>query len=511
MGRRYKQLQSRGQTDLFPARIEDYVDEQHPIRALDAYVEQLDLMKLGYRHSRVNEDSRGQPTYPPGALLKLYLYGYLNRIKSSRQLARECQRNLEVMWLVEGLKPCYKTISDFRSANRQAIRATHQEFIVFCHTLSLFGGTCFAVDGSFFKGSASRKSFKTVAKLKQQLKELDEHIRQWEQTLDQQDETETDQGRDDRDPQLMQKLEAWRTKQSETAQALEALQVQGKTQESRTDPDARLLNKGSQKVAGYNVQIVTDDRHHLIVADAVTSDPNDLHQLYPMSSQAKAVLGVASVEVLADGGYYSAAQLALCVKEQITPYVPEPKLTLQRNRYSPAVFRYDEQTDCYRCPAGQVLTRRGAARQQNEQAIQRYAASETACRSCPLRNDCISAKSSCREVWRSEHDALLQRHRARMEANPDKMRLRSAAVEHPFGTLKSRAGWSHFVLRGREKVSAELSLMILSYNFTRVLNILGVKAFLEGLKNKVFSDLYRQLDKTLSATVFVTLLLSKSL
>jgi transposase len=495
-------MQSREQGDLFPARLDDYVDQDHPIRALDAYVEQLDLRRLGYCHIQANEVDRGQPAYPPRALLKLYLYGYLNRLQSSRRLAGECRRNLEAMWLVQGLRPCYKTISDFRSVNRKAIRATHQEFILFCNALSLFGGACIAVDGSFFKGSASGKSFKTVVKLKKILKELDGHIAQWEQAFDRQDEIETSQGGTEADPQLAQKLETWRIKKSETEQALETLQAQGKTQESRTDADARLLNKGTQKVAGYNVQIAVDELHHLIVADAVTSDPNDLQQLHPMTVQAKAVLRVETLEVLADGGYYSAAQLALCAQDGLTAYVPEPTRPAKGNRYASAAFTYDEPADSYRCPAEHLLTPRGVPRQQNGQRLQRYASSETACRSCSLRDHCISSKSSCRELWRSEHEALLEAHRARMQANPDKMRLRSCLVEHPFGTLKSRAGWSHFVLRGRDKVSAEWSLMILSYNFTRVLNILGIEKFLEVVQRYSLFSAWKCLCRRFSMNTF---------
>lgn len=498
MSRRYKQIHAREQADLFPVRLDDYVVEDHPIRALDAYVEQLDLKRLGYRHTQANEVNRGQPAYPPGALLKLYLYGYLNRIQSSRRLARECERNLEVMWLLEGLKPCYKTISDFRGRNRESIRATHREFILFCNALSLFGGSCIAVDGSFFKGSASRKSFKTLARMKKKLAEVEEHIRCWEQALDGEESAEAALGDEALIADVPEKLKIWVAQKRELEQTLEAWEEHGKTQESRTDPDARLLNKGSQKVAGYNVQIAVDDRHHLIVADALTSEPNDLQQLHPIASQAKAVLGVDTLDVLADGGYYSAAQMAACIEEGLTPYVPEPATKSKRpeSRYTADEFEYKADLDCYRCPAHQVLKRSGQARVQNGQRIQRYVASETVCQSCPLRDSCISRTSRCRELWRSEHETLLHAHRVRMQANPDKVRLRSALVEHPFGTMKSRAGWSHFLLRGREKVLAEWSLMVLSYNLTRVLNILGVQAFIEAVKKSIQISQWKRRYKT---------------
>jgi transposase len=484
---------------MFPARMDDFVDGAHPLRAFDAYVEHLDLKKLGYRHTQANEENRGQPAYPPGALLKLYLYGYLNRIASSRRLARECERNLEVMWLLEGLRPCYKTISDFRSRNRDAIRATHREFILFCNALSLFGGSCIAVDGSFFKGNASRKSFKTVARMKEKLAEVEAHIRCWERALDDEESAATALGDEAEKEDLPEKLKAWEDRKRDIEQTLKAWEEQGKTQESRTDPDARLLNKGSQKVAGYNVQIAVDDRHHLIVADAVTSDPNDLRQLHPLSVQAKAVLGVAALDVLADGGYYSAAQLVACLDEGLVPYVPEPSPKSKRpeSRYTADTFEYEAKRDCYRCPAaGHELKRSGQPRTQNGQRIQRYAASGTVCQSCPLRDNCIRRTSRCRELWRSEHETLLHAHRTRMQANPEKVRLRGALVEHPFGTLKTRSGWSHFLLRGREKVLAEWSLMVLSYNFTRVLNILGIARFIEAVKTTLQIRFWKRLYKT---------------
>lgn len=390
---------------------------------------------------------------------------------------------------MHGLSPSYKTVSDFRSHNKKALRKTHKEFILFCNELSLFGGACIAVDGSFFKGRVSRKSFQTTRKLKQSLKQLNEHIEQWQEALEQRDTDEQGQASPLTDPELQEKLaqlEAWQQAKEEKTQALQALEEAGKTQHSRTEPDARLLNKGSQKVAGYNVQIVTDSQHHLIVADQVTTEPNDIQQLHEMSVQAKEVLGVETLDVLADGGYYSALQWVGCLNAGITAYVPKPSSKTKRKdkRYSKAQFKYQAEGDYYDCPAGYPLKKRGSARQQKGQWHQRYIASETHCKRCPIRSECISEKSSCREIWRSEYEEVLAAHRQRMQSNKDKMRKRSGAVEHPFGTIKSRLGWSHFLLRGKDKVSAEWSLIALSYNLTRVLNIMGIEAFIAAVINK---------------------------
>ena len=254
----------------------------------------------------------------------------------------------------------------------------------------------------------------------------------------------------------------------------------GETHRSMTDPDARLLNKRGQKTAGYNVQIAVDDRHKLVVADEVVQDGNDLNQLHPMLSQAKAALGVEQMEGLGDKGYCNAAQIAACGRDGITVHVPEPEKggrQRQDGRFVRDDFQYDPETDTYRCPAGQSLPKRGGPRLQNGGQAQRYACSEAQCRECPLKGDCVTAKSACRTVYRSEHEEAMERHRKRMEANPGHSRKRSALVEHPFGTLKCRAGWNHFLLRGLAKVRGEWSLMALAYNFTRVLNILGLQAF----------------------------------
>ncbi|MBN4080425.1 IS1182 family transposase [Beggiatoa alba] len=487
MTRRYKAPHSRSQGQLFPAHMDDYISENNLVRALDAYVNHLNLSKLGYENTEENKTQRGHPAYSPAALLKLYLYGYVNRVTSSRRLEKECQRNLEVLWLMQGLKPSYKTISDFRSQNKQAIRATHKEFILFCKQLNLFGGECIAIDGSFFKGNVSKKSFITTKGLKRDIERLERHIQEWQEQLDQQDKQEENLSDEDNDPELqkkLQKLADLQTRKADKQQALDTLKQAGKTQQSRTDATARLLNKGTQKVAGYNVQIVTDTKYHLIAADRVSCDANDLKQLFSMAALAKAVLGSDKLDALADSGYYSAIQISDCMANSITPYVPNPReyAAQKQARYSKDHFHYHATTDQYQCPAGKRLNKSGQPRQQQGQWIQCYRGSETQCKPCTLRDACITKKSNSREIWRSELAEVMEKHSQRMAAAPNRMRQRGASVEHPFGTLKIRAGWNHFLLRGQEKVTAEFSLMAMSYNFTRVLNILGMEAFMKALK-----------------------------
>ena len=326
--RRYKEGMHRGQSDLFPSRLDDYVDESNPVRAIDAYVETLDLVRTGFGNTR-EDVCPGQPPYSPGALLKLYLYGYIHRIRSSRHLEQESKRNLEVIWLLSGLRPCYKTIADFRKDNAKALRKTHKEFILLCKELKLFGAERVAIDGSFFRGNVSKKSFITQKGLSKAIKALEADITTWLSGLDAQDQRETSGDSTD-DTGLSEKLtrikQLQENKQRQEDQ-LRQLQALGKTQYSHIDSDARLLNKGTQKVVGYNVQIATDDRHKLIVADDLLSEPNDLQSLAPMAKSAKATLEADTLDALADGGYYNTTHIVECLQDGITPYVPVPEHT----------------------------------------------------------------------------------------------------------------------------------------------------------------------------------------
>ena len=461
--------------------MEDWIADDNPVRAIDAYVDTLDLAALGFALTVPNPTAAGQPPYPPTALLKLYVYGYVNRLRSSRILERECVRNLEVIWLVQGLHPCHKTIADFRKDNAKALRRVHAEFIALCKGLNLLGGKRVGVDGSHFNGNVSDQSFRSLGSLARDIEKLEQQAAKWLEDMDAAD--REDVGAPARDPELPAKLEQLKALQAlkKTKEAeLKALEASGETQRSATDPDARQLNKRGQKTAGYNVQIVVDDKHKLIVADDVVQDGNDLNQLHPMLVAAKDAMGAEDMEGFGDTGYSNASQIAACECDGITVYVPEPGKggrQRQEGRFVQGDFAYEAETDTYRCPADQVLCKSGEPRLKSGSLIQCYACPATQCRECPLKKRCITAKSDRREVYRNEHEAVLERHRKRMEANPGHRRTRSALVEHPFGTLKCRAGRSHFLVRGLVKVRGEWSLMALAYNFTRVLNSLGWQAF----------------------------------
>jgi transposase len=505
----FKTGESRDQVSLLPPRIEDYVGPDNPVRAIESFVCALDLAKLGFRHAERGAEAMGQPPYDPADLLKLYLYGYINQVRSSRRLEREACRNLELIWLLKNLRPGYRTIANFRKENWKALKATNRGFVLLLRELELVGGAVVAIDGSFFHGDASKASIFTRKRLADQIARLDLEIEAYGRSIDDNDATEANEPKKDRADgpdaggggdggDIGAKVAALMAKRSRAQTDLDRLAASGETQLSLTDPDARLLVKSGQGVAGYNVQAVIDDKHKLIVASEVVNDSSDVNQLHAMAKAATEALEAENLQVLADAGYYSSTGLKACEDDGIVAYVPPVEgngKVEKQGRFSLKNFSYDAAVDAYRCPAGELL-RPIQGRWQNTSGRTeiRYASRKAVCGTCQSRARCLSPKASLRTVSRWEHEDVLERHRARMQsADADKlMRRRSAIVEHPFGTLKCRAGYRHFLLRGFNKVRGEWSLMALCYNFTRVLNILGFERFAACMA-KLFRSLARAL------------------
>jgi transposase len=479
----FKAGESREQASLLPARIEDYVGPNNPVRAIESFVCALDLAKLGFRHADRSVEV-GQPPYNPADLLKLYLYGYINQVRSSRRLEREACRNLELIWLLKNLKPGYRTIANFRKENWKALKAVNRSFVLLVRELGLIGGTVVAIDGSFFHGDASKASIFTRKRLAEQIANLDKEIEAYGKSLEDNDAAETkdhgDGGSGDGED-IGAQVSALTARRSRAQADLDRLEASGETQLSLTDPDARLLVKSGQGVAGYNVQAVIDDKHKLIVASEVVNDSSDVNQLHAMAKAATEVLEAEGLQVLTDAGYYSSTELKACEDDGIVAYVPTPEGNGQiekQGRFSLKHFSYDSAADAYRCPAGELLRPMKGRWQNTSGRVEiRYASRGATCRRCQLRARCLSPKAPYRTVARWEHEDVLERHRARMQGAGELMRRRSGIVEHPFGTLKCRAGYRHFLVRGFNKVRGEWSLMALCYNFTRVLNILGFERF----------------------------------
>ena len=493
--RTFKSGESREQASLLPPRIEDYVGPDNAVRAIDSFVGVLDLAKLGFKHADRGAGA-GQPPYDPSDLLKLYLYGYINRIRSSRRLERESIRNLELIWLLRNLKPGYRTIANFRKENWAALKAANRSFVLLMRELDLIGRTLVAVDGALFHGNASKGSIFTKGKLAKQLAELDQEIEAYGKSLDANDAEEARQqsldlqdGSKANGVDVGEKMKELMARRERAQADLKELESGDKGQISTTDSDARLLSKGDQTVAGYNAQSVVDDKHMLIVESEVVNR-SDAGHLHMMAKAAKDTLGVETLQVLADAGYSSSQDLKGCEDDGITAYVPlnESNGKLEKQgRFARKDFRYDASSDVYHCPAGELLrTTKKPSENPSGRIEFRYASSKTTCDACPIRARCLTPEAKTRTVFRWEHEDVLDRHRARMasEGTSQLMRRRSAIVEHPFGTLKCRAGYQHFLVRGFDKVRGEWSLMALCYNFTRVLNILGLERFMAYLAEK---------------------------
>jgi transposase len=482
---------SRDQANFLPARVEDYVDRDNPVRAIEAFVAALDLGKLGFRHAGSGSGA-GQPPYDPADLLKLYLYGYTNRVRSSRALEREAGRNLELIWLMKQLVPGYRTIAAFRQENWKALKAANREFVLMLRHLNLVGGEVVAIDGAFFDGNASKASIKTQRKLAKRLAEIEQAIEAYGAALEANDSAEAerpsaggDGGGDGGD--LAQKVAALMVRRATLQADLARLEESGQTQLSRTDADARLLSKNGQVVAGYNVQIAVDDKHKLIAASEVVNDGNDSDQLYSMAKAAKDELGVETLTALADTGYYNGTALKACEEDRILAYVPQARRTARleaQGRISHESFAYEAEADVYRCPAGKQLSPMEGRKTNGIRLEIRYVSRKSDCDGCALRSRCLSTKTPRRTIYRWEHEAVLERHRARMQGADAQMRRRAELVEHPFGTLKCRAGYRHFLVRGFDKVRGEWSLMALCYNFSRVLSILGLDNLMAYLASR---------------------------
>ena len=507
----YKTRASRQEGLLLPARIEDYVGADNAVRAIDAYVETLDLAKRGFGHA-ARVVGAGQPPYDPADLLKLYLYGYLNQIRSSRRLEREAGRNIELMWLLGGLVPGYRTIAKFRAENAVPLRQVNRDFVLILRQLGLVGGALVAIDGAFFDGNASKASIITRARLEERLAKLDGAIAgmasevaaaesetaAYVAMLDANDAVET-QAATAATSQYAELL----AKRAAVAADVAQLAASGETQLSRTDPDARLLTKSGQSVSGYNVQIAVDAAHKLIVAAEAVNDGNDSGQLHAMAQAARVAMGAQTLQAVADVGYYNGDTLKACEDSGIEAFVPEPergKRFETAGRFGLGAFAYDAGADAYRCPAGQVLAAmRGGRWDVTGKLRIKYASRRSVCLRCELRAKCLSAKAWRRVIERWEHEATIERHRVRMATSGAMMDRRKALAEHPFGTLKCRAGYRHFLVRGFAKVRGELGLMVLCYNFTRVLNIIGLERLLAWLAARSSWPEFRLLTALLAA------------
>ena len=474
----FVQGDDRMQRTLLPDSLEDYVGEDNQVRVVDVFIDELDLAALGFKG--LVPARTGRPAYHPSLMLKLYLYGYLNRVQSSRRLEREAGRNVEVMWLTRRLAPDFKTIADFRKDNGEAIRAVCRQFIVLCRKLGLFAHAVAAIDGSKFKASNARDKNFTKASVKRRMAQVEASIERYMAALETAD-RQDDDVKEPRIGRLADRIAALKD-QMRMLKAMEAQVLAAPDEQvSLTDPDARAMStsgKGSATV-GYNVQTAVDAKHHLIVAHEVTNVGNDRAQLAKMGGQAKAAMGVETLEALADRGYFSGEEILACETIGVSPCLPKPLTSGAKaeGRFGKQDFVYRAEDNTYRCPAGQTLIQHGSSVEKGMMLLSYWT---DACKDCPLKPQCTTGKE--RRIKRWEHEAVIDAMQKRLDLRPDAMRQRRATVEHPFGTLKCWMGAAHFQTRTLEKVKTEMSLHVLAYNLKRVIKILGPQPLMAALR-----------------------------
>jgi transposase len=469
----------RGQSTLFPECVEDWISEDNPVRVIDVFVDELDLAALGF--GGVEPEATGRPSYHPLALLKLYIYGYLNRVQSSRRLEREAGRNVEVMWLTGRLVPDHKTIADFRKDNGRAIRQVCARFVALCRAMGLFEEPSVAIDGSKFKAVNNRDKNFTRAKMERRMAQIEESVARYLQQLDTADRQEPSEALRTKASRLKEKIEKLK-EEMQRLHALEARMLATPDQQiSLTDPDARSMatsGRGSG-VVGYNVQVAVETKHHLIIAHEVTNVGTDRSQLSSVAKEAKATLGAENLDAVADRGYFSSEEILACEKAGITVTLPKPMTSNSKaeGRFGKQDFRYLVEEDVYICPAGERLNY-SFTTEENGLVLRRYATN--ACQRCAIKHTCTTAKE--RRISRWEHEHILEAVQRRLDEHPEKMRQRRETVEHPFGTIKARMGATHFLTKTLPRVAAEMALHVLAYNLTRVINIMGAQPLMAAIR-----------------------------
>jgi len=464
---------SRYQATLFPEVLDEVVGRDDPVRVIDAFVDTLDLGELGF--SKVAAEEMGRPPYAPGDLLKLYIYGYLHRVRASRRLEAETHRNVQVMWLIKRLRPGFKTIADFRKDHARAIVGVCRAFIRFCREQSLFGAELLAIDGTKVAAVASRKQVITPAKIAKMNAAIDRRIAEYLASMDEADRAEPKAANARAD--VAAAIEALKARKERLQSQAEELAARGLKQLVMTEPQAKLMRTPHGHAVCYNAQMAVDAEHKLIVAFELTNEGNDYRQLHPMAVQGKVAVGADEVTVVADTGYSNGEHGALCEQQGITAIVPRAE-TVNPNGaqyFNRDRFSYDPESDSWRCPAGATLSLYKTSHTQKKKEY-----TTQACGSCALKPQCTKAprRVIVRDFYEDAREAMHQR----AMADPLWMKHRRETAEHPFGTMKWLMAHPRFLVRGLRKAAAELAIGVLCYNLKRVLNILGVPALLKALE-----------------------------
>lgn len=473
--------EDRDQITLFPQSIDEYISEDNPVRVIEAFVNNIDLIELGFQ--RAQPSLQGRPPYNPRDLLKLYIYGYLNRIRSSRKLETEASRNLEIIWLLSTLKPDFKTIADFRKDNHKPLKEVFKQFSLLCKEWDLFSENIVAIDGSKFRASNSKKKNYNSKKLQRHLKYLEEKIEQYINELEASDKHEEHLEKPTL-AEIEKRIKELETRKQDYEEKLRTIEQGETTEISTVDPDARLMSVNNNGIdVAYNVQTVVDGKNHLIVDFEIINNPTDHGQLSKMANRAQAVLQAQELHVLADKGYYSTKELKECKKAGYKTYVPKQKqanATKDEGFYADK-FIYNYEQDHYTCPGGAILVPGRYRKTKEKEIIGQDYYNYKACKTCSLKEKCTKSERG-RSIYRNIEQKILDEVDERTRGNKELYSKRQMIVEHPFGTIKRSWGYTYFLTRGLKSVAAEKALTFLAYNLTRAINILGVKEIIKKLQ-----------------------------
>ena len=475
----YKEGLHRGQQLMFPPSLDELVDEDNMVRAIEEYVKILNISKLKIKRKK-SLIKDGQPAFHPKLLLKIYIYGYLNKIRSSRKLEQEIGRNIEMMWLTQGLTPSYKTIANFRKDNPKALQTIFKEFSILIKNLKLITGDLVAVDGAFLRANASKNTLIMKKTIKKDIAKIEEDINNYMTLLD----TLDKEGKNHTKLKISkEEVEKLKKRQEQLQKDLKLLEVLKKEQYNKTDKDATAMSKPSQNLMAYNSQISVDHKYKFIVATDISTNGHDLDQLHNMAIKTKEIVDNPKMIVTADKGYYNTTEIKKCVEDSIETIIP-PRCTaeskkIKKGRFSKKHFTYNHEEDCYICPNNQRLEKIKKQYKRDKRMLDVYRISSTYCKICPLKQNCLSDKVKNKQVYRWEHENIIDDYNKKMATPQAKniVRKRGSIVEHPFGTIKRTLGWDHFLVRTKKKVLGENALIMFTYNFKRLLNLIGIDLF----------------------------------
>jgi transposase len=475
---KYKQGEDRKQALLLPPSLEDYVDKDNSVRAIDAYVDILDTSKLGF-YTKKKNSTDGQPPYSPKLMLKIYIYGYLNRVRSSRRLETEIKRNIEMIWLCSGLTPHYKTIANFRKDHPKALKKVFKEFTLLCHDLDLIEGSLVAVDGAYLRANASKNTLILKGSAKRKLNEIEEQIESYLFLLNT---TDKEDSSSPKDLKIDHDINSLKKRKAKLEKELKLLDDLKRVQYNTTDSDAQVMSKPAHNLMAYNSQIAVDNKYKFIVATTITTSGSDKKELLKMANLTKEIVNNDDLIIVADKGYSSTVEIKKCIDANINILVPMTQTgQQQRNagKYSKEFFIYDKDKECYICPSSQSIHKTKSTHDMNGRTMKIYRSSQNICSQCSLKEQCLGDKSRVKQIQRWEHQEIIDDYSQRLQTKEAKdiMKKRGSIVEHPFGTIKRMLGWDHFLVRGKKKVEGENALIMFTYNFKRLLNLIGIDLF----------------------------------